>query len=123
MPADLRTFIQSVNPDETVLFFGAGSSIPSHAPSTARIIEHLSREFRQPSEGYSLPEITDLIEQKTKDRRRMIDAVRSLFIGIRPTGGLSNIPIYDWKAIYTTNYDELIETSYNHMNKRLLVYS
>jgi hypothetical protein len=123
MPADLRTFLQDVRPETTVLFFGAGSSVPSHAPSVKRIIDHLSNVFRQSSEGFTLAELTDLIEQKTKDRKHLISEIRTLFKNLKPTGGLSNISLYDWKALYTTNYDELIEAAYQLRRKPLLVYS
>jgi hypothetical protein len=123
MPTDLHTLIQSVHPDETILFFGAGSSIPSHAPSVSCIIEHLSTTFRQRSDGFTLADIADLIEQKTKDRRRLIEAVRLLFKDLRPTGGLANVPLYEWKSLYTTNYDELIEDAYKRLERTLLVYS
>ena len=34
-----------------------------------------------------------------------------------------NLALMDWKALYTTNYDELIEASYEKRNKELLVYA
>ena len=87
------------------------------------MIERFSHIFNQPSDGFTLSELTDLIEQKTKDRQRMISELRKMFEHLKPTGGLLNLPLYDWKAIYTTNYDELIEESYNKKHKPLTVYS
>lgn len=123
MTTQLSTFVKDIQPESTILFFGAGSSLPSHAPSVSEIIAHLSRAFGQPSEGFTLAELSELIDQKTKDRQRMISEVRSLFSTIRPTGGLLNIPLYEWKALYTTNYDELVEEAYKHADRSLTVYS
>ena len=122
MPTKLSDFVQGVQPDSTILFFGAGSSIPSGAPSVTDIIEQLSRKFSMPNSGFALPELTDLIEQKTRDRRRMINELQTMFRRARPTGGLLNVPLYEWKSIYTTNYDTLIEQAYEKKNYPLTAY-
>ncbi|MBE2983712.1 SIR2 family protein, partial [Enterobacter hormaechei] len=49
----------------------------------------------------------------------MITELRKMFEDLKPTGGILNTPLYDWKSIYTTNYDELIEQSYNSSQKRI----
>jgi hypothetical protein len=67
MTTDLPAFVRDIQPESTVLFFGSGSSLPSHAPRVADVIEHFSHIFNQPSDGFTLSELTDLIEQKTKD--------------------------------------------------------
>lgn len=123
MPVELDKLVETLDPKETVLFFGAGSSIPSGAPGTTRLIEHLSKRFGIPGDGYTLAEFAGLIERKTEDRRRLIGDVRLLFNGIRPTGGLLNIPLYDWRNIFTTNYDELIEQAYSRRNLELPIFS
>jgi len=41
---------------------------------------------------------------------------------MRPTGSIVNIPLYDWRAIFTTNYDTLIEQSYEIRKRELTVY-
>ncbi len=42
---------------------------------------------------------------------------------VRPTGALLNLPRYDWKAIYTTNYDRLVESTYTNVAKPFVVVS
>ena len=123
MPTDLSAFVDDLDPETTVLFLGAGSSQPSKAPSTLEIIGHLAKTYRQSPGSLTLAELTDLIEQKTKDRKRMISEVRSLFTKASPSGGLVDLPRYNWKAIYTTNYDELVEVSYTRANQELVTYS
>lgn len=123
MPIPLTQLASEIDPEATVLFFGAGSSIPSKAPSVGRIIECIAKEFSLDAEGYLLAEISGIAEAKIGSRRRLITAVRRLFEGLRPTGGLGNISLYDWKTLFTTNYDHLIETAYADRNKDLRVYS
>ena len=92
MTTDLPAFVRDIQPQSTVLFFGSGFSLPSHAPRVADVIEHFSHIFNQPSDGFTLSELTDLIEQKTKDRQRMISELRKMFEHLKPTGGLLNLP-------------------------------
>lgn len=116
MSIKLSEMIESIAPSSTVLFFGAGSSIPSGAPSVAKIIEQVSRDFNIDAEGYSLTEITGLAEEK-KSRTELIGCLRGMLNKICVTGALLNLPLYNWKNIYTTNYDMLIEQSYAKREK------
>jgi SIR2-like domain len=45
------------------------------------------------------------------------------FKGIVPTGALLNLPLYEWKSIFTTNYDALIEESYKRRSSPIYAYS
>ena len=123
MPTALTDLIRDIQPDATILLFGAGSSVPSGAPSVSQLKDTLSRRFAQPQEGFSLSELTQLIEQKNNDRRRLITELRTMFKGLKPTAGLLNLPLYPWKGIYTTNYDDLIEQSYKKRSSPLDVIS
>ncbi len=67
--------------------------------------------FGLPETGFSLPEISCLAE-RTAGRKSLITALRERFKTLKPTGGLLNIPLYRWKSLYTTNYDDLIEQCY-----------
>jgi len=40
---------------------------------------------------------------------------------LEPTGGLLVVPEFDWAAIYTTNFDHLVEKSYRRVGKPLVV--
>ncbi|MCA5967432.1 SIR2 family protein [Pseudomonas sp. P129] len=122
MSISISELTKRLTPESTVLFFGAGSSIPSGAPAVAKLIEIFSSKFGLSSEGYSLSEITSLIEQK-RSRREMIDCLRLAFKNLSVTGSLLNIPLYNWKNIYTTNYDTLIEQSYAKKNRPISVTS
>ncbi len=53
----------------------------------------------------------------------MITEVRSLFKNLKPTAGLLNLPIYDWKSIYTTNYDDLIEQTFKRKAKPIGLFT
>lgn len=118
MTITIAELSRAIDPKRTVLLFGSGSSIPSGAPSVPKIIETISRDFSIPANGYNLREISSLAEAKPGGRPKLIGALRALCGNLQPTGGLRNLPLYEWKSIFTTNYDTLIEQSYELRHKR-----
>lgn len=100
-----------IDPKNTVLFFGAGSSISSGAPSVDSLMASISQTFSIPCDGYTLSELAGVVEMK-KGRRPLIEHLRQQLQKVKPTGSLLNFPLYEWKSIYTTNYDRLIEEAY-----------
>lgn len=122
MSISLSDMVGRLSPSKTVLFFGAGSSIPSGAPSVKKIIDRVAGKFGIDSEGYSLSEITSIAENKST-RSELISTLRSMFNNLDATGALLNLPLYNWKNIYTTNYDKLIEQAYSRKDVPLSVYT
>lgn len=108
MPIELSRLASEIDPTQTILFFGAGASIPSGAPSVEKLIKVLEGTLGESCDGYSLREFTGILEEKYT-RKQLIEALRKPFSSLRPTGSLLNLPLYKWKAIYTTNYETLIE--------------
>jgi hypothetical protein len=123
MPIDVKRLTSELEPERTVLFFGAGSSIPSGAPTVAAIQAHLAAKFGVPAEGYTLSEQTGIIEQSVSNRQNLIREVRHLFRGLKPSGAILNLPLYKWKSIYTTNYDTILEESYKRKGSAYCVYT
>jgi hypothetical protein len=64
MSISLEEMVERIDPKNTVLFFGAGSSVPSGAPSVAKLITKISQDFNLESNGYSLQEIASIAESK-----------------------------------------------------------
>lgn len=122
MPISLKEFIDEIQIEKTVLIFGAGASVPSNAPSAAALIQAISDEFRIESKGLNLREISGLAENK-RNRHDLIRCVRSQFKSLKPYGSILNLPLYPWKSIYSTNYDCLVEESYQRANRPLKSYS
>jgi SIR2-like domain len=118
----VHSLINRLNPKDTVLLFGAGSSIPSKAPTSGALIHFFATRFGIRETGLTLPEISSLAERKA-GRRSLITALREQFQSLKPTGGLLNLPPYDWKSLFTTNYDDLIEQCYGRRDLPISVYS
>lgn len=116
-PTDLARLIR---PDQTVLFLGAGSAVPSGAPTAKELAEHLCLELAGEILSDDLTEAATILENRY-GRQAVVDAVRSALMGLQPTGGLLALPARSWHTIYTTNYDELIESAYKRAAKALNV--
>ena len=123
MPISVADLIRGLDPERTVLLFGAGSSAPSNAPSVQDLKNHFESMFGISGKEYSLAEQTAIIENKTGNRAALVGALRDRFKGLIPTGALLNLPLYDWKSLFTTNYDRLIEDSYYRRSRPLASYS
>lgn len=121
MPIDLQILCRDLQPSRTILLFGSGSSIPSGAPSAKELSEAVCGQFGIDYDStLSLAEIATLAEIR-RPRRELIKFVEDKLRNLKPTRGLLNLPLYDWKDIVTTNYDDLIEKSYRRSNKPLNV--
>jgi SIR2-like domain len=122
MVENVQSVINRIQPERTVLLFGAGSSIPSRAPTSQALIDFFANRFALPRTGFSLSEIASLAETRV-GRRTLVDALREQFKSLKPTGGLLNLPLYNWKSLFTTNYDDLIEQCYGRRGMPINVYS
>ena len=115
MSIKISDIAAAIDPKDTVLFFGSGSSIPSGAPSVNDLLGTMSSAFSIPCDGYTLSELAGVIEMK-EGRKPLIQHLRKCLENVHPTGSLLNFPLYEWKSIYTTNYDNLIEDAYAAAN-------
>lgn len=122
MPIELSELVEQLSPTNTVLMFGAGASLPSGAPSVAELIHAISEEFKIEPDGLSLAEISAVAEMK-RNRTDLIALLRKRFKGLKAKGSLLNLPRHEWKSIYTTNYDELVEDAYRRAERPLQVFA
>jgi hypothetical protein len=123
MPVKILDLVEELEPSTSVLFLGAGSSVPSGAPAGGTIKKTLAEHFSiSGGNDLTLGEVSTLIERRY-GRPKLINAIRSSLTELSPTRGLLELPNYDWKAIYTTNYDLLVEKCYERSHRPLEVYA
>lgn len=123
MPIDLTVLSRQIQPERTVLILGAGASIPSGAPTANDLKDELGQHFSiENHTRFSLSDLATIIEAKF-DRRQLVDFIRKRIQRLQPTGGLLSIPLFPWGAIFSTNYDDLVEKAYRRCDKHLRVYS
>ena len=121
MSITIERFAADLNPGATVLFLGAGASIESGAPSGEDLAKYLWKEL---AEGD--PPSTDLVEvasilENRRGRIALVHAIRNRFKNLQPAGGLLLLPLLEWRCLYTTNFDRLIERAYSRAHVQLTV--
>jgi hypothetical protein len=110
----------SVVPERTVLLLGAGASVPSGAPTGRELAADLSRELRGRVISDDLVETATILQQRV-GRGPLVKAIRARLAPLTPTGGLATIPDFPWAAIYTTNFDQLVERAYRRVGRDVTV--
>lgn len=110
-----------------VLFLGAGFSYGAKAKNTSdlpggkELINKIITQFLKLSTDsddyqelakYPLPKICQYCIHKY-DEKYLNDFFTSIFYGCIPANYHFNLSLYNWKHIYTTNIDDIVETVYN----------
>ncbi len=114
MDSTLEDIFKKILSEKCILFLGAGASKSSGGLLGNELAERLSRKFIKDYAGPNdLTDICDLImNQPGVDRIELNKEVHTLFTELKLSPGYKLIPTFEWLAIYTTNYDKLIELSY-----------
>lgn len=123
MIVELQRLVADISPQRTVIFLGAGAAMPSHGPSAAELVTLIGQSFSIPVDGLSLADAATLAEKRRGGRKDLIEVLRNRISKLVPTGGLLNLPSYEWRSIFTTNYDTLVEAAYKRQRTPLNVVS
>jgi len=117
---DVGALATRIKPEQTILLLGAGASVQSGAPTGAELAAFLGRRMTPPRDGVSLSEIATIYEH-IMSRRELVDAIQERLRPLQPTGGLLLLPEFDWRSIYSTNFDQLVERAYRKADRPLHV--
>lgn len=121
MPKSVQELARILEPSKTSLLLGAGASVPSGGPSAAKLTDLLCTKLGESANpARNLATAAEILEMK-HGRRAVFEAVREILKPLSPSGGILAIPHYDWRAIYTTNYDLLVEKAYSRAHRDLIV--
>lgn len=123
-----QRLLSAIKQGKVVLFLGAGAnynckmSNSERMPTSSKLSELISQKFNVRIAS-NLSETAELVEATTS-RLQLNSYIVELLTGAIPSEGFSLIPSFKWEAIYTTNYDLLIEDIYQHNNsiQNLKVY-
>ncbi|MEX1909667.1 SIR2 family protein [Janibacter sp. Y6] len=118
---DVAAMAAAIEPSACSLFFGSGAGISSGAPTGAGLASALMDELAPGAEiDGGLDDVASILELRL-GRPRLIAALRKILEPLMPGGGFEALPAFNWSAIYTTNYDYLIERSYARSRRALAV--
>ena len=111
-----KRLFRKVKQGKAVLFLGAGTSQIAGAPSGHDLARLVHNEFI----GGANPTNTDFIEVLTQiintlgiDRKAVEDFMISK-LNVKPTQTHFDMCRIRWKALLTTNYDDIVETAYRN---------
>lgn len=117
----LEAAVKGIDPSRTVLLLGAGASFSSGAPLASSLSRALEKQLAFGEHiSEDLAEVASILERRN-DRLKVINVVIDALKNLKPDGGLLSIASYSWRAIYTTNYDRLIEDAFSQKKARLSV--
>ncbi|NAX07096.1 hypothetical protein, partial [Vibrio sp. V40_P2S30T141] len=122
MPVN-QTLIERVKEGKVVLFLGSGALYGAKLPDCKKIPlgndlrdlicdRFLDGEFK----SESLAHVSDLAES-SYSLHELQDYIKEYFSELIPADFHSLICDFNWRAIFTTNYDHLVETVYKNSKK------
>jgi len=124
LPASL---IEQIKKGKAILFLGSGALIGAEIPGKSiplgnDLRDLLNNQFLGGEyESESLAHVADLaISQNSLSTIQ--DFIRDYFSDLRPAKFHLKIPEFKWRALFTTNYDRLIEICYEQNANRLQNY-
>lgn len=113
MPISLSTLCNLIRPSSTSLLLGAGASVPSGAPSGKALAHILWKVVAKTSASSDDLGETASILERNSGRKEVMSAVVGALKDLTPTGGLLGLPQFGWNAIYSTNFDCVVEQAYS----------
>jgi len=99
---------------KAALFLGAGATQAAGGPSGQILIELIKKQFPKSDQACNnlIDLCQDVIDTPPYNRNMLEEFVRSKLEGLQPTEAHKIMTKFDWSAIFTTNYDDLIEFAY-----------
>ena len=119
-PQQLR-MLKKIRQGRSVLFLGAGASSGANAPSGDQLSQMVHQEFLAPLPQTS-PDLMDVcsavLDTPGIDRSAVEDFIRKK-LDVQPSAAHLQLGRNRWQAIFTTNFDDLVETAYRVTPDRL----
>jgi len=104
--------IRSIANSECALFLGAGVSVDSGSPTAQELADRIGNEFLSSQAGeYDLADAAATAEV-VGGRKALNEWIAAQFASLEPSESLRTLASIPWKAIYTVNFDTLVEAAY-----------
>ena len=109
-----KHILRDVGLGQCTLFLGAGASKASKAPSGNDFGTLITKRFLGDSDwNLSLETAASLVSASQRNRTEVERFVYNRLSRLRPSPSHKKIPWFYWRALITTNYDQLIEEAYD----------
>jgi len=118
MEPQVERLFKKARSGKAVLFLGAGASVGAGLPGGKELARRVSREFGAGIDTDDFIEAcTRLLDTPGINRADVEDFLRTQLDG-HPSEVHNSLPLNRWRAIFTTNFDDLVETAYRNSASR-----
>ena len=117
----LQEILSKIREGKVVLFLGAGASRAAGGPLAKTLTEMIKKEFSKIDQSLNefIDVCQDVIDTPPYHRNQLEEFIKSQLDSLRPTRAHQIMTKYDWAAIFTTNFDDLIELAYRLTPERI----
>lgn len=110
----LREIISQISQGKVVLFLGAGASHAAGGPSGQKLTQMIKSNFPKIDQDKNdfIEVCQDVVDTPPYDKNSLDEFVREQLLSLQPSSSHRAMTKYDWAAIFTTNFDDLVEVAY-----------
>ena len=121
IPPEASQLFHKLSQQKVTLFLGNGASVDAGGPTTETVVKKIKDRFKDAtySSDDFIQTCTDVMETTLTSRRDLEEVVVNLLYDLKPSSFHLELPLSTWPAIFTTNYDELVEKAYREVNARV----
>jgi hypothetical protein len=110
----LNEILGQIKKGRVVLFLGAGASHVAGGPSGKKLTEMLKANFPKIDQSLNsfIEVCQDIIDTPPYNRNELESFIKDNLGKLQPTDYHKIMTRYDWPAVFTTNFDDLVEVAY-----------
>lgn len=119
--SNLNDIIAKIKDGKICLFIGAGVSCHAGLPSGKELVKRLKNHFPKADQSHEdfMELCDDIIETLPYSRYDLSEKIKLELSGYSITDAHLKLTKYNWSAIFTTNYDDIIESAYTQSAKKI----
>lgn len=121
IPSEAIDVLSKIHQKKVVLFVGNGASVDVGGPKTKELVQIIKNSF--PRAEYKgddfIQTCTDVLETTLTSRIELEELIKEKLYDLKPGDFHTELPLHAWPAIFTTNYDDLIEQGYRKVESRV----
>lgn len=113
-----EALLEKIVAGDCILFLGAGATRDAGGPTGRELAELLANRFSRPDIPVdNIQHFSDILTSLPEvDREEIDSAIIDALRNLKPSPGHWVIPRVPWKALFTLNYDRLIEQAYDGLH-------